>query len=518
MLAAGGTPVLRALQFLPTQLPVGELLDWFSNRAPRLLRSGCMNPMNHAKGHGGEHSEKPPMITMAVDHYAGYRWVLAPVAALAVWLIVSPFTLGYASRALACSDVVSGVVALGMACLALQPTRGLVAWLISGVGLWLLFAPLIFWAPDAAAYANDTLIGALLITFGLVIPMGMKMKGAAIPPGWSYNPSAWPQRAPVIVLAFVSFLVSRHMAAFQLGHIDRLWDPFFGDGTARVLTSEVSKAFPISDAGLGATTYLIEVLMGFMGDARRWRTMPWMVAGFGLVVVPLGIVSIALIVMQPLSVGAWCSPCLFTAAAMLLMIPLALDEVVAMVQFVAQQKREGASAWRVFWLGANLPEDTPVWEPARADTWRPRGMLWGFSTSWSLWLSAAIGAWLMFAPAAFGIGIEQPAADSDHFIGAMIIVVAVIALAEVARPARFLNLPLGLWLMIAPWFLTGATLASRCNSALMGLAVVLLSLPLGKLREHYGTFDRMVVWSPRAKARARDPRRHWGPPPAAEAR
>jgi hypothetical protein len=454
---------------------------------------------------------KEPMVMMALEHYAPYRWVHAAISALAIWLILSPFTLGYTSRALIWSDVLSGVVALGMSLAALKPQRGLVSWLISAVGLWLLFAPLAFWAPSAAAYANDTLIGALLIAFGLIIPMGMKMEGPAIPPGWSYNPSAWSQRAPMIALAFVSFLASRYMAAFQLGHISSAWDPFFGNGTERVLTSDVSRAWPVSDAGLGAMTYVIEMLMGLMGDQRRWRTMPWMVAGFGVVVVPLGIVSIVLVVMQPLAVGAWCSLCLFTAAAMLLMIPLALDEVVAMVQLVARKKREGQSAWRVFWLGSNLPDDTPTWQTVRPDTWRPSSMLWGFTSSWSLWLSAAIGVWLMFAPATFGIGIQQAAADSDHLVGALIIVVAVISLAEVARPARFLDVLLGAWLMVAPWFLSGATAAWRWNSAFMGIAIVLLSLPLGKLRDHYGSFDDIVLWSPRAKARERHRQRQWGP-------
>lgn len=448
---------------------------------------------------------------MAMEHYAPYRWVHAPIAALALWLIASPFTLGYSSPALIWSDVLSGVVALGMSLFALKPNRGLVSWLISLVGMWLLFAPLAFWAPEPAAYANDTLIGALLIAFGLIIPMSMEMKGPAVPPGWSYNPSAWSQRAPIIVLAFVSFLASRYMASYQLGYIDSAWDPFFGNGTARVLESEVSRAWPVSDAGLGAATYMIEVLMGLMGDKRRWRTMPWMVAGFGIVVVPLGIVSIALIIMQPLAVGAWCSLCLFSAAAMLLMIPLSLDEVVAMVQLIIRKKREGLSAWRVFWLGANLPDETPAWKPTRPETWRPRGMLWGFTNSWSLWLAASIGVWLMCAPAVFGIGIQEPAADSDHLVGALITVVAVIALAEVARPTRFLNVPLGLWLLVAPWFLDGATTSSRGNSAVMGAAVVLLSLPLGKLRDHYGSFDALMIWSPRTKARDCHRRRQWGP-------
>lgn len=451
-----------------------------------------------------------PMVMMAREHYAPYRWVQAPIAALGMWLVVSPFTLGYEDGALAWSDVVSGLLTLALSMCALKPQRGLVSWLVSLVGLWLLFAPLAFWAPSAAAYANDTLVGALLIAFGLIIPMGMQMAGPSVPPGWSYNPSSWPQRAPSIALAFVSFLAARYMAAFQLGHIPSAWDPFFDGGTERVLTSEVSRAWPVPDAGLGAMTYMLEVLMGLMGDQRRWRTMPWMVAGFGAVVVPLGIVSIVLVILQPLAVGAWCSLCLFTAAAMLLMIPLSLDEIVAMVQLIVRKKREGESAWRVFWLGANLPDETPTWRPRRPVTWRPRGMLWGFTGTPALWLCAALGVWLMFAPAAFGVGIRETAAHSDHLVGALIVVIAVISLAEVARPTRFLNALLGVWLMVAPWFLAGGTAASRVSSALTGLAVILLSLPLGRLRDHYGSFDTALIWSPRASARERHRHRQWG--------
>jgi hypothetical protein len=69
--------------------------------------------------------------------------------------------------------------------------------------------------------------------------------------------------------------------------------------------------------------------------------MPWMVTFFGILAVPLGVTSIVLVILQPLSVGAWCTICLATALAMLIMIPLTLDEVVAMGQFLAQSRREG---------------------------------------------------------------------------------------------------------------------------------------------------------------------------------
>jgi len=38
----------------------------------------------------------------------------------------------------------------------------------AAVGLWLLFAPLVFWTPSAAAYLNDTLVGSLVIGFAIL--------------------------------------------------------------------------------------------------------------------------------------------------------------------------------------------------------------------------------------------------------------------------------------------------------------------------------------------------------------
>ena len=164
-----------------------------------------------------------------------------------------------------------------------------------------------FWAPTAYVYANDSLVGALVISLAVLAPMmpgkalhmAMMQPGPEIPPGWTYNPSSWWQRGVIISLGVVSFLISRHMAAYQLGHIDSAWDPFFKPGTSSVLTSDVSKSFPVSDAGLGSVSYLLEALSGFMGGVSLWRTMPWMVLMFGVLVVPLGITSIALVVMQP---------------------------------------------------------------------------------------------------------------------------------------------------------------------------------------------------------------------------
>lgn len=416
------------------------------------------------------------------------RWSQIPLLGLGVWLITSPFTLGYRSALLTWSDVISGIVVCALAVIAFRTGRASAAWANTFVGLWLAFAPLIFWAPDAAAYANDTLVGMLVIVFAVLVPMMMQMPGPEVPLGWSYNPATWIQRAPILVLAMASFVLSRYMAAFQLGHIAWVWDPFFGDGTIHVLTSTVSKSFPVSDAGLGSFIYVVELLSGFMGDPRRWRTMPWMVAMFGLLVVPLGMVSVVLIMLQPVSVGAWCTICLLTALFMLIMIALSLDEVIAMIQFLLQTHRAGKPVWRTFWLGGDALGDNLT--PHRPETTQPHEMFWGVTAPWNLLVSIALGLWLMAAPAVFQT--QGGVAHSDHILGALVVTVGIVALAEVARAARFINIALAVAIIVLPWLL-GGTLASGINDLIVGVLLIALSIPPGKIRNTYGGWNSLIV-------------------------
>ena len=59
-----------------------------------------------------------------------------------------------------------------------------------------------------------------------------------------------------------------------------MWEPFFAggpapeNGTEEIITSSVSQAWPVPDAGVGAVTYMLEVLTGLIGSARRWRPCP----------------------------------------------------------------------------------------------------------------------------------------------------------------------------------------------------------------------------------------------------
>jgi hypothetical protein len=284
------------------------------------------------------------------------------------------------------------------------------------------------------------------------------------------------------------------MAAYQLGYTDFVFEPFFGPGTVNVLTSDVSKMFPISDAGLGAVAYALEVLMGFMGDKRRWRTMPWMVTLFGIVVIPLGFVSIVLIILQPLAVGSWCTLCLLSALAMLIMIATTVDEVVAMGQFLFRRTRAGVSLWHAFWMGGTFPEaEAGLGDETRSDTASFWSMFWGVSTPWYLLAGTGLGLWLMASPEI--LGTTGAAADSSHLVGALVVTFSVIAMGEPARAVRFVNVPLGLWIVAAPWILIGSPTLALWNGAVVGLTLVILSIPRGAIRDRYGAWDRYSRFS-----------------------
>lgn len=373
--------------------------------------------------HGGH--DRSAMLRM---HHKQTLWVYWFLIMLGVWLVLNPLTFGYTqgtvepsggrgvwltlgerAAAMQWSDILSGLLLILFGWRSLRPNRPISLWICCFVGIWLTMAPVVFWSPTAAGFLNGSLVGMLVIGLTIMIPgmpnMIMFMAhGTTVPKGWSYNPSSWPQRWIMIAVGFVGYFVSRYLAAFQLGYIDFVWDPFFGDQTRLVLNSEMSHSFPISDAAMGTAAYTFEFLMGFMGSPQRWRTMPWMVFVFGILVIPLGLVHIFLVISQPVVVGHWCTFCLLAAAVMLPMIPLEVDEVVAMGQFMVQAKRKQLNLWKAFWLGGDVEgEGDDDRSPALASLPEQPGKvfassIWGMSFPWTLVVSALLGIGLMFVP------------------------------------------------------------------------------------------------------------------------
>ena len=169
------------------------------------------------------------------------------------------------------------------------------------------------------------------------------------PPGWSYDPSSWAQRLPLVALAVLGTGIAGYLGLFQMHAITSIWEPFFGEGSRTILTSGASSVLPIPDAVLGALGYVVDAVTGAIGGRGRWRSMPWIVVIFGLAVGPLGAVSILLVVLQPVVYDAWCTLCLSSAVISVVMIGPAMDEFLASLQYLGRVGRRGGSRWRAFW-------------------------------------------------------------------------------------------------------------------------------------------------------------------------
>jgi nucleoside-diphosphate-sugar epimerase len=439
--------------------------------------------------------------------------------ALGLWLLSSPFVFGlaqnwmqaglplspsgrgltYSDTWMSLSEFISGALLIIFGLWSLSRDSGWARWSVAATGLWLLFAPLLFWTPNAAAYANDTLVGALAIAFAVAIPVApginpvARVSGPDVPPGWDYSPSGWTNRIPIIFLAFVGLFISRYLAAYQLGHINAAWDPLFGNGSERIVTSSVSEAWPVADAGLGAAVYAIEIATGIIGDKRRWRTMPWLVLLFGILIVPLGGVSVFFIIIQPIVIGTWCTLCLVGALAMLLQIPYSLDEILATLQFLKDRRRQGKPLWFLLLHGDTMSGGSADYSdnfdaPAGAVI---RNMLFsGISVPWTLMLSTVLGIVLMCSRLLFDT--SGAAADNDHIVGALVVTFSIIAWGDVARPVRFINVVFGGWLVIAPSLIAGYSGIAAAASVLFGIALIWWAFPLGRIATHMGAWDNIA--------------------------
>lgn len=171
-------------------------------------------------------------------------------------------------------------------------------------------------------------------------------------PPFDRNPSAWSQRIPIAALAMVACLISVYLALYQWDVIDSVWDPFFGDGSEKVLDSKTSedmrKVIGIPDGALGAIGYLSEVIFALAGCTRRWQFRPWLVLLFGFDVIPLGIVSVVLVFAQGLIVKEWCTLCLVTAVISLGLVFLAYDEVWASIKLL-KKTWDHTHDWGILW-------------------------------------------------------------------------------------------------------------------------------------------------------------------------
>jgi nucleoside-diphosphate-sugar epimerase len=510
------------------------LLDWqprhsIHNKLETLVSNLKKDPVAWYQNNGirapewlvdaDEKTDKPEAMrqrheTWYRDEHARNLWGAFFNIALGAWLIASVPRLAYESQAMVYSDIISGIAIMVLASLSLSWRLPLARWATAGVGLWVMSAPLVFWAPSTSAYLNGSLIGFLVVALSVLLrpapgisPLAV-MSGPTIPPGWQYSPSSWLQRLPIIILAFIGFFISAYMAAYQLGHVDTIWEPFFAgaipddgkNGTSEIITSSISEAWPVPDAGAGAMVYLLEILVGVIGSSQRWRTMPWLTLLFGILIVPLGAVSITFIIIQPILLDTWCTLCLMAAAAMLLQIPFSVDELVATCQFLRRRKRAGHSLLRAFIFGDTDEGGKSMTSVKALNTTddferSPVAIIQDIFTGgvrlcYGLLACIVLGSLLMLSRLLLGVEGSMP--DAHHLIGALVLTISVTSLAEVARPLRYLNLFLALGLIICALVLDSTLLVTGVT-LLIAVLIMVTSIPRGPVNGKYGNWSRLIV-------------------------
>ena len=208
-----------------------------------------------------------------------------------------------------------------------------------------------------------------------------------LPPGWDYNPSAWPHRLPVLGLAVAGCAIATYLTLFQVAVLGSVWEPFFGNGSEYLLKqSPVAHFLPLPDASLGAFVYLCEAVADLLGGPSRWRTAPWAVLLLGLIACSLGLAGVALALGQPLLAGTYCTLCLGSAACSVLGVGPVMNEVLATLQHLQRSQPPAAPGGRP--SGDAFPPQQAPRRPAGSN--RDDGRRRGAAS-----LAAVVGLWLM---------------------------------------------------------------------------------------------------------------------------
>ena len=113
-----------------------------------------------------------------------------------------------------------------------------------------------------------------------------------------------PRRTLIAGLALAGLAIAVYLTLYQLGIVPTVWEPFFGDGSRKVLHSPISRLLPVPDASLGAVGYLVEIVTGLT---------PKTVLVFGLVAAAMALFGLLLAAVQAFWLRAGCTLCLASA-------------------------------------------------------------------------------------------------------------------------------------------------------------------------------------------------------------
>ena len=101
---------------------------------------------------------------------------------------------------------------------------------------------------------------------------------------------------------------------------------------------------------------------------------------------------------------------------------------------------------------------------------------------WARIAGSVLGIWLMVAPAV--LGYADLAQTNDHITGPIVFGSAFIAIWQLMRPLRWVELVAGAWLLAAPWIL-GYGKGPTINSLIVGILLIVLAFWGGETRKRF---------------------------------
>lgn len=103
---------------------------------------------------------------------------------------------------------------------------------------------------------------------------------------------------------------------------------------------------------------------------------------------------------------------------------------------------------------------------------------------WAAILNIILGLWVMASPAV--LTLQAPLSSSQYITGPLIVTFSIIAVSDLNRGVRRLNLLFGLWLICSVFIFESPTQMTALLIGATGMAVAALSFFTGKTKGNYG--------------------------------
>lgn len=104
---------------------------------------------------------------------------------------------------------------------------------------------------------------------------------------------------------------------------------------------------------------------------------------------------------------------------------------------------------------------------------------------WAQIINVILGLWVMASPGILNYP-SVAATDNNHIVGPVIVTFAFTAIWEATRSVGKWNIPLGLWLVVAPWLLPFEHTSPIINNMAAGVLIAALATVRGKVEQNFG--------------------------------